>query len=270
MCKENMNKRSEAEGRNVRGQITVFVLIAIIVVSAILIFFLWVRPNYLSTAGENTGFGGCVEDAVEQSIEKLGVQGGFRNPEFTYSYEGQEIGYLCYTNLYYKACVVQKPFLVSHLENEIKQDVETQVEQCYASSINELNAQGYDVRAGNVDFNISLVPGQVLINLEAPTTITREGSQSFSRIRTDFNSPIYDLAILSNSILQFETRYGDSDVTSMMIIYPETAIDKIKRSDGTTVYILEDKNSGIKFQFASRSFAWPPGYGTGTGLVYNE
>jgi len=68
------------------------------------------------------------------------------------------------------------------------------------------------------------------------------------------------MLMIATSLLQFEAKYGDSDTSSMMIYYPDYIIDKIKRDDGTTVYILENKEFGNKFQFASRSLAWPAGY----------
>ena len=74
------------------------------------------------------------------------------------------------------------------------------------------------------------------------------------------NSPVYEMVMIATSILQFEAKYGDFDTSSMMMFYPDYIIDKIKRSDGTTVYILENKIFGNKFQFASRSLAWPAGY----------
>ena len=55
-----------------------------------------------------------------------------------------------------------------------------------------------------------------------------------------------------------------------MVFYPEFIIDKLKQGDGTTVYIITDKETETKFQFASRSFAWPPGYGMGSGLVGDQ
>ena len=95
------------------------------------------------------------------------------------------------------------------------------------------------------------------VEINAPTVI---GSQSFARFNVKVNSPVYEMVMIATSILQFEAKYGDFDTSSMMMFYPDYIIDKIKRSDGTTVYILENKIFGNKFQFASRSLAWPAGY----------
>ena len=66
--------------------------------------------------------------------------------------------------------------------------------------------------------------------------------------------------MVANSILQYESSYGDSDVSSFMFYYPDLKVEKIRRDDSVKLYIITDKNN-IKYRFASRSYAWPPGYG---------
>ena len=57
--------------RDARGQVTIFILIGIIIVSALLIFFLWGQPTYFSDRSGVKGFEGCVSDALEEGIGKL-------------------------------------------------------------------------------------------------------------------------------------------------------------------------------------------------------
>jgi hypothetical protein len=240
-----------------RGQVTLFVIVAIVIVSAILVFFLWLQPTYLSELGGRLGFEGCVEDVVEQAIDELAPRAGFVNPGFTYFYGGEEFTYLCYTNEFYETCTVQVPFLKNVFDEEMESLIRGKVDACYDNSINELRAQGRDVVAGVVDYDVLIEPGIVRVEIEVPTSV---GSQAFSRFNVGVNSPIYDMIMIATSILQYESSLGDSDTDSLMLYYPEYVITKMKRGDGTTVYVLEDKISGIKFQFASRSLAWPAGY----------
>ena len=246
-----------------RGQVTAFIIIAILIVGAILLFFLWIRPTYIAPSGERLGFEGCIKDAVESEMKILGEQAGFVNPKLSYMYQNHEIGYLCYTNLYYKQCVVQKPFLKQHFESELKKKTGEKIHRCYENSVDELKAKGYEVRAGTLDFEILLEPGKIFVELDAPVSISKQATQRFTRFEIDINSPIYEMLMIATSLLQYETKFGDSDTTSLMIFYPEFIIDKLKQSDGTTIYIITDKNTKTKFQFASRSMAWPAGYGIG-------
>jgi hypothetical protein len=233
----------------------------------LLVYFLWIEPNYITPRAEELGFEGCIEDAIKQSSKILGEQGGFLNPEFHYLYQGKNIGYLCYTNLYYKPCVVQKPFLKQHFEAELEKATKDKIQRCYENSLDDLKRKGYDVSSGDLDINILLEPNRILIKLEAPVVISREVARGFESFDVVVNSQIYNMLMIATSVLQYETRFGDSDTSSLMIFYPNLIIDKIKRGDGTTLYILEDKNTKDKFQFASRSFVWPPGYGSGSQLI---
>jgi len=248
MVEKNMEKRA---------QVTLFILIAVIIVSVVLVFFLWVQPTYFLEESEGLKFEGCVRDALEETIDDLGLNAGFVNPSFTYPYDGEDFTYLCYTEEYYETCVVQVPFLKNTFEEQAEGMLRDEIDACYSNSILDLKAQGYDVISGTVDYDVLLEPGVARVQIEAPTTV---GSQKFTRFNVELNSHIYDMLMIATSILQYESQLGDSDVTAMMGFYPDYIIDKIKRSDGTTVYILEDKILGTKYQFASKSLVWPAGY----------
>jgi len=250
-----------------RGQVTIFVIVGILIVSAILVFFLVIKPNYIDSPDYELDFERCVADSFEVSLEELGKTAGFANPEFYYEYQSEKIGYLCYTNLYHQPCVVQKPFLVNHLSSELKKKTASDVVSCYENSLDELKAQGYEISSGTPDFEILFNPDQVVYAIKAPTSVIGSDSRNFEEFNVKINSPTYDILMIATSILQYEIAFGDSDVSSLMLYYPDFIIDKIKRSDGTTVYVIEDKQTQTKFQFASRSYAWPPGYGLSEGLV---
>ena len=240
-----------------RGQLTLFVLMALVVVSVILLFFLWVQPTYLVDESGGLKFENCVRDALEETVEELSVNAGFANPSFTYPYNGEDFTYLCYTEEYYQTCVVQVPFLVNTFEEQAEKELESEIDECYSSSINDLKAQGFEVKSGNVEYEVLLEPGVARVQVNAPTTV---GSQKFARFNIKSNSHIYEMLMIATSILQYEAQLGDSDTTTLTTLHPDYIIDKIKRGDSTTVYILEDKIFGTKFQFASRSLVWPAGY----------
>ena len=87
-------------------------------------------------------------------------------------------------------------------------------------------------------------------------------NESYEKFEVKKKSKIYSLLMLATSILNWEARYGDSDITTYMIYYPNVKVEKYKQSDGSKIYILSDI-SGDKFNFATRSLSWPAGYGIG-------
>lgn len=254
-----------------RSQVTIFIIIAILIVAVVLVFFLWIKPSFIDSASGRLEFGECVEQVVEDSIEDLGKRGGYVNPEFHYMYQSEKLAYLCYTNLYYQPCIVQRPFLKQDFESELKKVSGGEIVECYKDSINDLKAQGYSIVAGEPDLKLMLEPGRVLVQIDAPVSISSgDSSTKSASFKIPVNSPMYDLAAIGTSIVQSETRYGDTDVSGLMLFYPNLLIQKIKRGDETKVFIIEDKQSGIKLQFATRSYAWPAGYGTDTGLTIQQ
>ena len=145
MIKINMEKR---------GQVTIFIILAIIIVSAVLVFFLWGKPTYFSDEKKQLNFESCVEDAVEQTIGELEKKAGFINPKFTYRYLGEKFTYLCYTNQYYERCAVQVPFLKNSFDEQMELLVKDKISTCYGNSIDDLKSQGYSVIQGDVDYDV--------------------------------------------------------------------------------------------------------------------
>ena len=98
-----------------RGQVTIFIIIAIIIVAlAFLIYSFY--PQIKSTIGAEeknpvSYIQTCLEDKIKDVASVLSLQGGSMSPENYVLYEDEEIEYLCYTNEYYKNCVFQTLFL---------------------------------------------------------------------------------------------------------------------------------------------------------------
>ena len=260
--KIRMEKRRE-RGIGKRGQVAIFIIIAILVVGAVLLYFLWIRPSSSIGSGKRLGYEGCVEDAVKQEMENLGKQAGFIEPEFYRLYKGEKVGYLCYTNVYHKGCVIQKPFLKQHFEDQLLGITRDKINRCLESAFDEAAAQGAGIDSiGAPNISIEFIPGKVNVNINAPVTVTKETAQQFANFDVEIISDIYDILMIATSILQYEVKYGDSDVSTLMFYYPNLKIQKMKLSEGTTIYNVENKVSKTKFQFASRSYAWPAGYAT--------
>ena len=243
--------------REKKGQVTLFIIIGVVMVSVILVFFLVVQPRFLSDRATSLGFEGCVEDAVSQGIFELEKTIGFVKPPFTYAYQGQKIPYLCYTNEYLETCTVQKPFLKQHFEEQLTSFVTGNVNSCYSNSINNLKSQGYDVVSGNVDFQIYFEPNSARVNINAPTTV---GAGTFEKFNIHINSPIYEMLMIATSIIQSETKFGDSNTDSLMLLHQDYVVLKLKQMEGTTIYIIRHKTFGDEITFATRSLVYPPGH----------
>jgi len=68
---------------------------------------------------------------IVNDLDMLSLQGGSLEPEHYILYENEKVEYLCYTNEYYKTCVVQQPMLKNHIEAEIKESIQERVTECF-------------------------------------------------------------------------------------------------------------------------------------------
>ncbi len=252
-------------GQNKEGQVTIFIIIAIVIVAlGILIYMFY--PEIKSTIGVETKnpsayLQDCLEPDIKNSIEELALQGGSINPPHYIMYNGKRIEYLCYTNEYHKACVMQQPLLDNHIEEEIKNNIQKKAKECLNSLKESYENRNYQVNLKQGDIKVELIPKRILVKLNYPMTLSKENTETHDSFDVIVNNNIYELVSIANSILNWEANYGDAETTLYMNAYHDLKVEKLKQTEGSIIYILTDRNNLNKFQFASRSFAWPPGYG---------
>ena len=248
-----------------KGQLTIFIIAAVLIVAfGAVIYFLF--PQVLVNFGIGTNnpqifLETCLGEEIEEAIEKISLQGGSLNPELSILYQDNKIEYLCYTNQYYLPCIMQQPLLKLHIENEIKKAIKEDASLCLDSLKNSFERKGFDVSFTRNEIEVELLPERVSVIFGNDITLTKGDSQRYERLGIFFNNNLYELVGIANSILNWEATYGDAEPTAYMFYYKDLKVEKFKQSDGSTIYIITNRDSGDKFQFASRSVAWPPGFG---------
>ncbi len=245
------------------GQVTIFVIIAVLVVA--LGFLAWfflpkIQTGFgISTNNPNVYMQNCMEDAVKEVVDTISLQGGSINPNNYILYQNTNIEYLCYTSEYYVTCTMQQPLLKEHIENEIERQILDERELCLNSLKDNFESQGYTVLIGQGNTNVELIPKSIRITFQTPLTLTKESSERYDELVISLDRSLYELIGITNSILNMEARYGDSETTVYMDYYHNLKVEKNKQTDGSKVYILTNRDDGTVFQFATRSIAWPPG-----------
>ncbi len=245
-----------------KGQITLFVIVALLIVGIVLVLLLWpsIKTTFVKEINPEAYVRSCTEQYVGEAIDLASKRGGSIEPVHTVSFQGERIEYLCYTNEYYKTCVMQQPLLKQHVEYEVVNYIKPKVEGCVQSLKGEMEKRGYGFSSKRPDVSVSILPKNVNVNVKLDMRITKDTTTTYDTVKVNVKNPIYDLVMIAGSILNFEARYGDADPLGYMFYYPNLKVQKIKQDDGTKIYILQDRDSGQTFQFASRSLSWPAGY----------
>jgi hypothetical protein len=251
--------------KNHRGQVTIFIIIGIIIVAGSLLIYSF-YPKIKTTLGieESTPqsyIQSCIEDEIKNAVDVLSIQGGSVNPELYSLYQDEKIEYLCYTNEFYASCIVQQPMLKTHIELEIKNEIEDEVESCFNSLKSSYEGKGYSVDMKTGNKKIELLPQKILSSFNYSFTLTKGSDvQKYDSFSVVMNNNLYELVGIANSIIEWESFYGDAETTMYMTYYPNLKVEKILRSSGNKIYIITDRKTGNKFQFAIQGQIWPAGY----------
>lgn len=247
-----------------KGQVTIFIIIAVLVVAFGVLIYMFSPGIRSGITGETKNpeqfIQTCLEDEIKDSVETLSLQGGSIEPEHYFTYNNIDIEYLCYTNENLALCVVQQPLLKQHIESEIKSDIEGVVRDCFNALRENYEDSGYGADLQEGSTRIELLPKRIVASFNYVLTITKGETETHDAFRIVLNNNLYELISIANSIIEWETTYGDADPRIYMTYYPDLKVEKNPRDDGTSIYVLTDRNSGNKFQFTSRSLVQPIGF----------
>lgn len=255
-----------------RGQVTIFIIIGIVVVGlAIVIYFLSSGTDSDTESGfdEQNPVGfiqTCLEDEVESVVNTVSLQGGSINPGNSILYQGNDVEYLCYQYESWQTCSIQRPLLKSHIESEIQGEIIDDVQNCFNSLVENYESRNYNPQLSTGLTRVELLPKRIVISMDYVLTVTRGETERYDSFNIVLNNNLYELVSIANSIVDFEAIYGEADPGIYMTLYKDLKVEAISDAggDGSTIYVLTDRNNEKSFQFASRSVAFPP---SGQGIV---
>lgn len=238
-------------------------ILAIIIAAVVIFLFIPRFRNIIIPASPEASMESCISGKIKESIGIISLQGGSFKPVNYYLYKDNKIEYLCYTNEYYKTCTMQQPLIKQHIERELETQINEQAKKCLENVKSSLEKKGYKVNSNSNEFKVNI--NEQGISIEFPGIVLAKGdkTEKINNFKTTYKSKIYNLLMITTSILNWEARYGDSDTTTYMLYYPTLKVEKLKQEDGSKIYILTETSSKDKFVFATRSLSWPAGYGLG-------
>jgi len=155
--------------RSKKGQIAIWVILALVLVGAILLFaFMQKKP----LAGGAAGFEiepyiqQCVSQAVNEAVEIMLPQGGFLSPANFRIYNDTNISYLCLHTGFFKPCINQHPMLINEMSREIEGYIKPRVDSCFNSLSKEVDNKNGELTLGEMSFNVSMAPEKIFVNIK--------------------------------------------------------------------------------------------------------
>jgi len=248
-----------------RGQVAIWVIVALVVASGILLYFAFTRlPSLMSKEmfEPQQFIEKCTTQTVNEAADKMLPQGGFLEPTNFKVYKDTKIAYLCLHSGYFKPCVNQHPMFINDMKNEIKTYIQPKIEACFESMKKEITNRQGTIELGDLSIDVSAAPNTIFVDIKRKTTITEGGStQTFEGFNVKVMNPLYDLGNIAITAADNEAKYCYFEYLGYMLLYPRWDIREFRMSDFTKIYTIKDKNSGKLINIATRSCAMPPGMG---------
>ena len=245
-----------------RGQVTIFIMLGILIVGAIITLFIFRQDIVNAVKGEldaTSQLSSCVEEAITPSVQKVLENSGELELKLSIKYRGQSYNYLCYQENDYLPCINNYPLLKRTATEKITEDTEEKVELCFVDLIDEIKSRGYEISEGDLDYSLELVPSSIKVNLKKSLTISRESSsESFEDFSFEIPSKLYELLSLSSDIVNSESQYCEFDYGSYMLLYPQYTITR-KTYDYSKIYTINHEKTNETTKFAIRGCVIPPG-----------
>ncbi len=262
--------------KNRGGQITIFVIAAVLIVAIVGLFFLF-RTGLI----ENLGIGGnketnvneffslCIEDKVKEGIEEISLVGGYPSSElyvkflFTEENVARNIPYLCYTQNNFRPCVVQKPTLFVDFQDEEKNFISSDIGSCFSEMKNSFRKNGFEVSSESVlnDFDVKFMPDRVVVKTDSKIVLTKaDETTTRENFEIQVPSDIYALLGIAQEIVNSQAQFCYFEETGFQVTYPDYSIEKHLIDSGNMIYTIENKKTEEKFRFAVRSCSIPPGF----------
>lgn len=250
-----------------KGQVTIFIILAliIVVVIAIILLLLMKTNPIVQVFDENNPQGSiesCTRQAVEDAIERISENGGDIVPGFSLSYRNDNIVYECFSSDFYKPCSFQRTLLVEHMQDEITNFITPKINDCFSKLLMRLQESSTSVQtSGNADVYTRLYPKHVEIKIKKNFQITKgDRTISFNNFKVDIVNPLYDFADIAREIGNQQARYCYFDSLGYMILNPSFDINETITGDYDKIYVLTERSTNLKYQFAIRSCPLPPGF----------
>ena len=164
---------------NKRGQVTIFIIIAIIIVGAVAAFFalrdsLNIGGIPASVEPIHTNILSCLEETTEEGLDYLALQGGYYEvpKAISISYFTEDIPY------YYLNSKKYIPS-IEIVEEELENYIHNYLSNCL--EFDSFREQGYEVNEGDLLVSVNIREDKIRTKLDYPLTITK--GESTKRLR---------------------------------------------------------------------------------------
>lgn len=244
-----------------KGQIAIFVIIALIIVVAVALVFIFVGKPFdkISPIEDPKGYvSQCVQEPLSDGIEQVIMHGGYLNAEEpSILYENEDVAYLCHTPNNEEICIAIEPMLIEKIEEEILAYITQPVEGCLDEL--EQSLALYSPKIGDTKIDVEIMPEQVLVKINKDVSYTKDQqTQNFEVFDTIISSPLHDFARITNNIIneEIDCDCGRETCNADVFNVAEThdfEVERFVTGRNEKIYTIREIVSEDEFIFAIRN-----------------
>lgn len=270
--KRSMNKQGYTQVsspinilNNRRGQVTIFIIIAILIVAiifSIVYFGGWLRIEESSTKNPKAYIENCMlasVKSIEDTIIKSNTYPNFNSSNYIL-YEQEKIPYTCIVSEFYKACTPQDPSMLLRVKQLMENKVARDVKTCLTKLYSDLENENYIVTKKEGNMKLDILPSTININLNETIYISKgENSYTVSDFGVNYGTKFYDMIKLVQTVTNYESTYCEFNKLNWMKSYSDIIISTTRTSDQTKIYSLRDRMTEREIKFAVKTCVLPAG-----------
>ena len=182
-----------------RGQVTIFIIIAIVLIAAIGLYFVFRDSFNVKEIPSEIDFVyvhiiSCLEETTEQGINYISLQGGYYEvpKQLSIEYFSKDIPY------YYLNSKVYVPS-IEIVEEGLEEYIYINLENCL--NFEDFEEQGFEINKGNLLVSTNIKENKVNIKVDYPITITKGESIQLKEFKIEIRSNIEKLLFVSGEIV---------------------------------------------------------------------
>lgn len=252
--------------RNTRAQVTIFIIIGIVIVAAILMIMYFsgvIDSSNKSTKNPKGFIEDCMLNSVKESEQILLESNLYpnSNSDNYIVFNKEKIPFLCTASEFYSTCVPQDPAMFLRIKNIMENKVARDVDVCLKKMYKDLRSEDYTVTNTRGVVKVDIFKDAIKIDLNETLHVAKgDSSYDITKFSKTYSTSFYDMIKLAQTIVNYETTFCEFNKLNWMNSNNGILIYTTRTSDQTKVYTLRDRLTEREIKFAIKTCVYRLGY----------
>lgn len=248
---------------NKRAQLTVFVILALVLILGIAIFFIVKNSKLNPTISPGENPQGYMEDCVKKALidveGKLIDNNGFLNLQNSYiNFNNSKVPYYCFAATELTLCTAKHPAISNEIVKQIYTQIKPKIEKCFSDVKDQFN--DYDYKEGALNITIEIMPKTIQAKVSKDISYNKNEQRiNLQKFDNSIGSPLFDFILLGNEIVNQEltcecgVKSCNADIVKLSIKNRDFEIAKPYFEKYDEIYSIKEILSGKQINLAVRN-----------------